>query len=168
MSYLNQGSLSNNFPDAESYTEQLQALQSQTLAVLDDFVNDFVNYSLNTQNTEAQQSLQNDKNAINGISSQLKSMSSSLDTNINIIDSSLVELNELIQEAKQTNKELNAAINLINNTETSDQQMTEYKEMYNYGYLRNWGLAISIIIGFVAISSVYKNNNVTIPTIVKK
>jgi hypothetical protein len=32
-----------------------------------------------------------------------------------------------------------------------------YKEMYDSGYLRNWGLGISILFTMAIISKVYKN-----------
>ena len=32
-----------------------------------------------------------------------------------------------------------------------------YKEMYDSGYLKNWGLGISILFGMLIISKVYKS-----------
>ena len=38
--------------------------------------------------------------------------------------------------------------------------ISDYNEMYDYVYLKNWGLFFSIIVAGIAISKVFANNNV--------
>ena len=73
----------------------------------------------------------------------------------------LEELYVLINEARIENKELKIKLGILDNeNETSYELINNYKEMYNFGYLRNWGLALCIIIAGIAIMKVYPSTHV--------
>jgi membrane carboxypeptidase/penicillin-binding protein PbpC len=128
---------------------------------LDDFKTNFVNYNLNPQNNEYEHSFQNDKNILNSINLNIIKLVTNVDKNTLRLNDRLEELYVLINEARIENKELKIKLGILDNeNETSYELINNYKEMYNFGYLRNWGLALCIIIAGIAIMKVYPSTHV--------
>jgi hypothetical protein len=67
----------------------------------------------------------------------------------------MVNLNKSISKAKYQNAKLKKNIGLVENeTNTSNEMISNYKEMYDYAYLRNWALLLSIMLYIGVITKV--------------
>jgi hypothetical protein len=65
-------------------------------------------------------------------------------------------INASKQRAKDKNRELKRKLNVVDHKyNVSDEMINDYKIVYNTGYLRNWGLLISIIIVGFTISKIF-------------
>jgi esterase/lipase len=154
-----------NFKNASQFTDQLNSLKQQLPAVLDDFEKYYVFYNMNPSNNEYHQLFENIKNNLNSINSQSFIISNDVDKSINDVNTKLISLNLLIEQEKKTNRELETKLAIIKQKGNSaDIRISNYKQMYDIGYLKNWALFLSIIIAGYAISKV-SNNKISAPMI---
>jgi hypothetical protein len=103
--------------------------------------------------------LESVKGNITKLSNELFNLSNTVQVDIDTMNTQLVELNNLIKEEKERNRTLKLKLGIVENKNNAASEMiSNYKQYYDYGYLRNWGLFLSIIIAGVTISKVFKNN----------
>jgi hypothetical protein len=156
----------NDIPDMnlvtpEQLTVDLETLQKQAPTILDDFKKAYLFYNKNPQNNEYQQTFEITKSQLNDINSKLFMLSNNVETDTEEINKKLFLLNVLIKKAKEKNKELKHHLNYTEHRyNVTDEMINDYKLTYNIGYLRNWGLVLSIFIVGFTISKVFKNKNV--------
>ena len=157
----------NNFEKPDSFFSTIETLQQQIPSILDDFSKYYVFYNKNPNNTEYQQMFSNIKSNLNNIHSQLFTVTNNIESNTNTISDNLLILNENIQNFKNQNNKLNKKLNVITQKNGSATELIQnYKQMYDNGYLRNWGLLLSIVASCTLLSVLFKrgqplmNNNV--------
>lgn len=157
MSQISNKNLSNqNFTKPEVFTQQLETLKGQFISVLEDFKQDFINYNINPQNSEYQQTFFNDKNNLTSIDSSVLQLSQSVETTTNQMNEKLILLNKLIKQIKEENKQLKIRLGIVENkNNAADEMIDNYKQMYETGYLRNVALGLSIVVSCLVISKVY-------------
>lgn len=101
-----------------------------------------------------------DSEQIKKLNTQLTSLDSNIRTNLNILTNNFDNLRNSINTLKAQNEDYKAQLNNIKSThESSDTMIHNYKQVYDYTYLKNWGLILSILISGYAISKVYKKGN---------
>jgi len=153
---LNENDLFDKFKNPEEIKEKLHALQQQLSPILDDFKKYFIFYNKNPEYPEYQQMFENIKNNLNNINSQLFTLSNEVEINTEEINKKLFALNVLIKEEKEKNKELKQKLKIVDEkNNASTELISDYKKMYDYGYLRNWGLILSTIISIILIKNIY-------------
>lgn len=147
----------NNCTDTIKITRNLETLQSQLPAILEDFKKYFVFYNKNPEDTEYQQMFQNIKSNLNTLNSGLFKLSNDVESCINKINTSYSEIDDLIQLEKAKNKKLKIELGIVEqNNNASTELIYDYKNMYEYGYLRNWSMVFSILIVGFTIAKIFK------------
>ena len=150
-----------NLDTAEKLNVELQTLYKQIPTILDDYKKAYLFYNKNPQNNEYQQTLETVTNQLNNIASKLFMLYNNIDTNTDEINKKLFIINILIEKAKEKNKKLKRKLGFVEHRHNiTDDMINDYKLIYNIGYLRNWGLVLSIIIVGFTISKVFKNKNI--------
>jgi methyl-accepting chemotaxis protein len=145
------------FKKKDSYKNKLEELKGGINLLLEEFVKLYILAKLHPNNDDIQEKYQSLINNINELQSKLFSTSNNIQTDINNINKTLLELNGSIQKEKQTNKHLKKQLGMVESTGISAEEMiNDYKEMYNEHYLRNWALLLSTLFCFYTIYSVYK------------
>ena len=145
------------YPDASSFTTQLENLQSQLPSILSDFEKYYVFYNKNPEYPEYQQMFENIKGNLNTINSDLFKLSNNVQSNIDSLNTGLVDLNASIEKAKKTNTKLKAELGIVEHKNNAATEMIyDYKQIYESGYLRNWALFLSSLVVIGAISKIYK------------
>jgi hypothetical protein len=158
---LNDNSYDEYMNSSNQYIEKMKQLNSGVNILLDEFKKVYVITKMNPNNEEYQQQFQNITNSLADILSQLFTISNDVQVNIDTINKKLIELNVLIIDEREKNKELKIKLGMIENSDNATSEMiSDYKQMYNYSYLRNWSLLISSLICMGAISIIYKNPRV--------
>ena len=148
----------NNLPNSEQFTDKLDALQQKIKPILEDFKKYYVFYNKNPDYPDYQSMFDKVKGQITQVCSDLFTLENKVDANIDKINKALAELNVLIKEEKKTNRELKAKLGIAETENNAASELIDnYKEMYEEGYLRNWGLGISILFAGLIISKVYKS-----------
>jgi predicted nucleic acid-binding Zn-ribbon protein len=157
-------SATNKLVNPQNLTDKLNLLNQQLPSILDDYNKYFVLYNKSPDNNEYQQSFDRIQGNLNELNSQLFMLSNEVQFNTNDINKMLTELNSKITIEKNKNAKFKKELgNIENENNATTEMIINYTEMYNNGYLRNWGLLLSIVIAGFAISKVY-SSKVVIPT----
>ena len=155
--------ITHNFPKTEEFTNKLETLENQLPAIIEDFKKYYVFYKKNPEYPEYQQMFQNIKGNLNTINSDLFTLSNSVESTTDVVNEKLIELNKLIIQEQRKNRELKETLGIVEHeNNASNELVSDYKQMYNSEYLKNWGLFFSILIAMSVISKTYKNNVNTI------
>ena len=146
-----------NFNDPAIFTEKINTLKEQLPAILSDFKKSYISYKRNPGNPEYEQVFENIKANLNKINSQVFTISNDINVNTDDINKKLLTINILIKKEKEKNEILKRRLNIVErNNNKSTELISNYKEMYDSEYLRNWGIFLSLIAALTFISKVYK------------
>jgi DNA repair exonuclease SbcCD ATPase subunit len=150
-----------NYKEPEQYIKNLNELGGSIDLLLAEFSKIYVVYNMNSNNPEYQQQYANIISNINQVQSKLFSTSNDVQVSIDEITKKLVEINVLISNEREKNRELKRKLGHVEHKNNSAYEMIDnYKQMYNINYLRNWGLFLSTVLCILAISKVYKSQGV--------
>ena len=148
------------FPKPSIFLSQLNTIQSQLGPILDDFNKYFVFYNMNPQISENQQMYDNIKNNIQELYTSLLTITKDVDKNVNQINYEYQELNKLIEVLKKRNSILKQKLGIVEDTyDGSDTMISNYKDMYNLQYLKNFSLGLGIVFSLVLITKLFKGQN---------
>lgn len=112
-------------------------------------------------NEEYQTQYENIINSLASILSKLFTVSNDVQVNIDNINKKLFEFDILIRKERVKNRELKKKLGIVENKSNAASEMiSDYKDIYNKRYLRNWSLFLSSIICVVTISTIYKKQGV--------
>jgi len=161
MSLLQDGDISDNFKKPEEFVNKLTVLQQQLPAILDDFEKYYVFYNKNPEYDEYQQMFNNIKNNLTNINSSMFLLSNDVQSSIDELNKKLIELNLLITQEKIKNKKLQSGLGFIEDKNNAATELiSDYKKIYDNGYLHNWSLFFSILIAIFAIKKIYSSNKI--------
>jgi len=150
-----------NYPTPAQFTERLQTLQQQLPAILEDFKKYYVFYNKNPEYDEYKQMFENMKANLNKINSDLFILSNDVSSNTDDLNKKLFFLNALIEKEKQRNRELKLKLGIVGRkSAAADEMITNFREIYESEYLRNWGLFGCIIVGGFVIKNIYTKTSV--------
>lgn len=151
----------NIFTKTEKYKENISQLDSGLHLLLSEFKKLYVITKMNPNNQEYQNLYQNIINSLAEILSKLFSVSNDVQVNIENLNKKLFEFDILIKKEKEKNIQLKRKLGIIEHENNAASEMiSNYKDIYNQRYLRNWSLILCSIIGIVSISTIYKKQGV--------
>lgn len=158
--YSQNSILNVDFQDPKNFIEKVITLQQQMPHILDDFKKYFVLYNKDPNYPEYQNMFENVKSNLTTLSSSLFMASNEVDSNTDKINDVFNRLDVLIKKEKQNNRMLKRKLGIVEQKANStDEMIDNYSEVYDIGYLRNWGLFISIFLAGLCISKVFKQQN---------
>jgi len=144
------------FVKPELFIEKVETLQQQLPPVLDDFNKYFVFYNKTPDYPEYQNMFNNIKQNLNSLGSSLFMVSNDVDSNIDNINEVFKRLDILINREKKRNRELKRKLGIVESEiNSSNEMISDFNEMYDTDYLRNWGLFLSTIVVGVSISKIF-------------
>jgi len=148
----------NNYENPEKFTQKLESLKQQLPPILDDYNKYYVFYNKNPDYNEYQQSFDRIQGNLNQLNSELFMLSNNVQSETDEVNKYLNQLNRFITIEKSIRSDLKKQLGNVESDKNATTEMIDnYKEMYNNGYLRNWGLLLSIILAGFAISKVYSS-----------
>ena len=148
----------NNYENPKKFSQKLVSLKQQLPSILDDYNKYSVFYNKNPDYNEYQQSFDRIQGNLNQLNSELFMLSNNVQTETDEVNKYLNQLNKLITIEKSIRSDLKKQLGNVKSDKNATTEMIDnYKEMYNNGYLRNWGLLLSIILAGFAISKVYSS-----------
>jgi hypothetical protein len=150
--------ITDNFKTPGIFNEKLETLNQQLPAILDDFKKYYVFFNKNPEYPEYQNSFENIKGNINKLNSDLFMLSNDVQSSTGELNKKLFALNVLIQKEKDRNRKLKLGLGIIEHKNNAATELiSDYKNIYSEGYLRNWALFVSILIIGASISKIRKN-----------
>ena len=145
------------------YTNKLETLKSQMPSILNDYNKYYILYNKYTKNEENKRLFNNINSNLESVKSNLVILSNDVQAETNKINTELISLNSLIEKEKTTYKNLNSKLGIVEHKNNATTELiSDYKQMYEYSYLRNWGLFFSIVFAGYTISKVFTNNRAII------
>jgi hypothetical protein len=154
---LGNNSYEDKFIKSAIFKDKINDLTSGIDILLDEFKKLYVIVNMHPNNQEYQQQYQNIVNNLGSVMSKMFSVSNDIQINVNNINKKLLEYDVLIREEKKINKDLKINLGIVENKNNASYEMiTDYKDIYEKRYLRNWSLILGSILGLIAISRVYK------------
>jgi len=146
-----------NFKNPQEYTNKLNELNGMVDLLLDEFKENYITAKMNPDYEDIQEIYEITVSKINKMQATLFSMSNDIQTNINDINEKMLEFNNLIRYEKEKGKSMRKKLGIVEDKNNSSLEMiSDYREIYNIKYLRNWGLFLSTIVCIITINSVYK------------
>ena len=146
-----------NQKNSNQYLEKIRTLKESLHLVLNEFKKSFVLSKMYPENEEYQQQFSNVSNSLKQISSNFFTLSNDVQINIDDISKKMIELNILIHKERVKNRELKRKLGIIEDKNNASTEMiSNYKEIYDMRYLRNWALGLSTLACIAAIGIVYK------------
>lgn len=156
--------ITNTFPDSSKFREKIATMNSQLPSMLDDFKKYYVFFNKNPDYPEYQQMFQNIQSNLNKMNSDMFMLSNDVQSSTNTMNKTLFKLDILIKEERKTNRRLRAKLGIVEpKINASSELISDYMEMYDSGYLRNWGLFLSIFVVMGIISKMYRAPAAVVP-----
>ena len=145
------------------FLSQINTLKEKLPSILDDFKKYFVLYNKDPNYPEYQNMFETVKSNLTTLSSSLFMVSNEVDSNTDKISDVFNRLDVLIKKEKKVNIMLKRRLGIVEQKANStDEMIDNYSEVYDIGYLRNWGLFISIFLAGLCISKVFKQQNMNV------
>ena len=146
-----------NFKKSEQYKEKIHQLDSGVYLLLHEFKKLYVITNMHPTNEEYQTQYQNIINSLAEILSKLFSISNDVQVNIDDLNKKLFEFDILIRQEREKNRELKRKLGIVENKSNAASEMiSDYKNIYDKRYLRNWSLLLSSIVCIAAIGVIFK------------
>ena len=146
-----------NLKKPEEYINKLDELSGGVNLLLDEFKKIYIIAKMHPNNEDIQDRYQDMISNINQLQAKMFSVSNDVQVNINDINQKMLSLNLMIEKERNKNKELRKKLGMVEHKNNAASEMiSDYREVYDIKYLRNWALFLSTIICIFAISSVYK------------
>jgi hypothetical protein len=150
--------LPENIENPQDLRIQIQTIQNRMPSLLAEFKTRFVAFQQNPESQDLKTVFGNIQTAITQINAQIYSISGTVEKNTEDLNKRLVCLNALIREEKTQNQKLKVKLGKSEKKNNAANEMIyDYKDIYEKGYLRNWGLVISIILVIILTKKMYSN-----------
>lgn len=147
-----------NFKNPEEYINKLDEFNGGMDLLLDEFKKIHVTAKLDPENEDIQAKYQDIISNINQLQLKLFPLSNDIQANVDDMNKKLSELDRLIRIERDKNKKLRQKLGMVEDKQnTSLEMISDYKEIYQIKYLRNWALFLSTIICLFTIKTIYKN-----------
>ena len=151
----------NNFTKTNKYKEKIDELDSGINLLLDEFKKLYVITKTHPTNEEYQTQYQNIINNLATVLTKLFSVSNDVQINIDNLNKKLFEVDVLIREEREKNEKLKRKLGIVENKSNAASEMiSDYKNIYDKRYLRNWSLLLSSILCMVTIGTLFKKQGV--------
>jgi hypothetical protein len=148
-----------DLPKATVFLSKINVLSNQLPAILDDFKKYYVFYNKTPEYDEYKNMFENIKANLNTTNTSLIKISDSVGSATEDINEKLEELNKLIRGERIKNVALKRLLGREEEKYNGAGEMnSNYTEMYELSYLRNWAMFLGILVVSLAIGKVFNNN----------
>lgn len=156
--FINDDSFLEKMRNPEEIKNRIKTLEEQSPYILAEFKKNFILYNKNPEYSEYQQMFQNIKSNLGKIGAQFFEILNTIQVDTEELNKKLNCLNALIVEERQKNRRLKRRLGIVDNENNASNEMIyDFNKMYEEGYLRNWGLVISILAVFLIIKNMSSN-----------
>ena len=146
-----------NHPEPKEFKEQVNSIKIEMSTVLDDFKKLYILHNMNPTNQEYLQQYDNSVSSITQKLAELFTNSNNIQNETNSLSKRLLPLDKSIKAERSKNIRLKKQLGIVDNkTNAADEMISNYKEMYDNNYLRNWALFLTTLVGIYSIAIVFK------------
>ena len=153
----------NDYPEPNTFMNKLTELKNKLPYLLEIYNKSFVLHNANPEDNEYKQIFLTDKYNLDKIMNDLFLLGNRVSENLNKLNANLKTLYLEINSLKEKNSKLNKNLqNFDQNNDKTDELFNNYKESYEIQYLRNWTIALSIIISISIMRYIFKPTTIQI------
>ena len=151
-------------PQPSSFLSVIETLNQQFTPILDDYKKYYVFHKMVPDYNEYQQMFETINSNLNEVTTKLFTTTNDIEVNTEKISKKLKTLSVMINQEKEKNKTFRSRLEMIDGkNNSSDILITNYKEMYDIEYIRNWALVIGIVLSIIASARIFKKPLTTPP-----
>ena len=159
--------LDNNLMDdltkPQVFLSQINTLKEKLPPILDDFVKYYIFYNKNPEYNEYQQIFENIKGNLQKINSELFMTTNNIEKGVENINDKLQKIDKLIAKEKIKNQKLKRKLGIVEKKYNgSDELISDYKEIYNLDYLKNFALFYGVVLMGGVLVSKFKNQEIKV------
>ncbi len=159
--------LDNNLIDdltkPDIFLSQINALKEKLPPILDDFIKYYIFYNKNPEYNEYQQIFENIKGNLQKINSELFMTTNNIEKGVENINDRLQKIDKLIAKEKIKNQKLKRKLGIVEKKYNgSDELISDYKDIYNLDYLKNFALFYGIVLMGGVLVSKFKNQEIKV------
>ena len=159
--------LDNNLMDdltkPQIFLSQINTLKEKLPPILDDFVKYYIFYNKNPEYNEYQQIFENIKGNLQKINSELFMITNNIEKGVENINDRLQKIDKLIAKEKIKNQKLKRKLGIVEKKYNgSDELISDYKEIYNLDYLKNFALFYGVVLMGGVLVSKFKNQEIKV------
>jgi hypothetical protein len=160
---LQQNNLMDDLTKPQVFLSQINTLKEKLPPILDDFIKYYIFYNKNPEYNEYQQIFENIKGNLQKINSELFMTTNNIEKGVENINDKLQKIDILIAKEKKKNRELKRKLGIIEKKYNgSDELISDYKEIYNLDYLKNFALFYGVVLMGVVLVSKFKNQEIKV------
>ena len=139
------------------YRQKLDILLEKLPPMLSDFKKYFIIYSKNPESSEYQSYFQNIQKILAQVKSDLFTLLNDVQTNTAEVNKKMIQMDVLIRRERTRNKDLKRKLGIMDSkSNTTSELITNYAEMYDTDYMKNWAVFLSILVVWFVTRQVYK------------
>lgn len=147
--------------EAVTYKNTIEQLNNQLDPILEQFKNDYVNFHMNPENNEYEQIFQTSNYNIQNLNTTFFSINNAIREKNQNLDKNMMQINEMIQQAKNENNYLNKKYDRSGSKQKNSIGMVnEYNQIYNRDYSYNVHLFLGIIISLYITIRMFSNGTI--------
>jgi hypothetical protein len=159
--------LDNNLMDdltkPQVFLSQINTLKEKLPSILDDFVKYYIFYNKNPEYNEYQQIFENIKGNLQKINSELFMTTNNIEKGVENINDRLQKIDKLIAKEKIKNQKLKRKLGIVEKKYNgSDELISDYKDIYNLDYLKNFALFYGVVLMGGVLVSKFKNQEIKV------
>jgi activator of 2-hydroxyglutaryl-CoA dehydratase len=145
-----------------NYNQQLNALNSQFISLLDDFKKNYISSNQNPDNEDYANAFSQNISDIQNVNSKVFQITAELESDLTGLMDDLNKITSQTEEQKVLNAELQEKIQVVignaaGNVKTSGVMINNYKEIYTSQYIQNVTHFFGIFLAIYVIFKVYSN-----------
>lgn len=160
---LENNNLMDDLTKPQVFLSQINTLKEKLPPILDDFMKYYIFYNKNPEYNEYQQIFENIKGNLQNINSELFMTTNNIEKGVENINDRLQKINTLIAKEKIKNRELKRKLGIVEKKYNgSDELISDYKEIYNLDYLKNFALFYGIVLLGGILVSKFKNQEIRV------
>lgn len=131
----------------------LNELDGQAFLILEQYKKAYVSSHLEPDNPDYQDAYAKAEESLTSIQSKLFSLSKDAKNGHEALNTQLNQLNAEIARERKRHTKLSKALGKVEHKQlASEDLISDYEEIYQHLYLRNWALALSTLVALYALS----------------
>ena len=152
-----QNNIYNDYTKPQLFKETEERFKTSLGPILDNFKKLYILHNMHPSDQEYQQQYDNVVSNIKQQLAGLFTVSNDIQQETTRLGKELLPVNESIKHEKERNSELKRQLGMVEHkTNAANEMISNYKEIYDKNYLRNWGLFLSSLIGMYSIAVVFR------------
>ena len=148
--------ITDNLDKAAALKTKMEVLKEKLPHIAEDFIKYYTFFTKNSENQEYKQMFENIQKNLEKVNAELFMVENKIDKNTQTINKDLFKLDIEIKKDKKKNMFFKSRLGMLaNEYNGSTEMVSDYKQMYDSHYLRNFSMIIGILISSALLTKLF-------------